>query len=111
MANGNPSSDHIGSFQTKLAGKYLTFHLASEEYGLKIRGIREIIGFMPITPLPRAPHGVLGVINLRGKVIPVMDLRSKFGLEQCEPDNRTCIAFLFNLTRNDISRHKMTNTS
>lgn len=74
-----------------VAGKFLTFDLADEEYGLEILRVREIIGMMDITPVPRTPDFVLGVINLRGKVIPVVDLRLKFGLEYREPDDRTCI--------------------
>ena len=75
----------------KAAGKYLTFDLAEEEYGLEILRVREIIGMMEITPVPRTPEFVLGVINLRGKVIPVADLRTKFGLPYKEPDDRTCV--------------------
>ena len=75
----------------ELAGKYLTFGLAEEEYGLEILRVREIIGMMDVTPIPRTPDFVLGVINLRGKVIPVVDLRLKFGLPYQEPDDRTCI--------------------
>ncbi|RLB20928.1 MAG: chemotaxis protein CheW [Deltaproteobacteria bacterium] len=74
-----------------LAGKYLTFTLAGEEYGIGILKVKEIIGLMPITPVPKAPHYVKGVINLRGKVIPIMDLRLKFGMEPLEYDERTCI--------------------
>ncbi len=74
-----------------IAGKFLTFDLADEEYGLEILRVREIIGMMDITPVPRTPDFVLGVINLRGKVIPVVDLRLKFGLEYRDPDDRTCI--------------------
>jgi purine-binding chemotaxis protein CheW len=77
-----------------IGGKYLTFQLADESYGLEILRIREIIGMMQITPIPRTPEFVLGVINLRGKVIPVVDLRSKFGLPYREPDERTCIIVL-----------------
>ena len=77
-----------------ISGKYLTFNLADEEYGLEILRIREIIGMMAITPVPRTPDFVLGVINLRGKVIPVVDLRSKFSLPFREPDERTCIIVL-----------------
>lgn len=75
----------------RVAGKYLTFDLAEEEYGLEILRVREIIGMMDITPVPRTPDFVLGVINLRGKVIPVADLRLKFGLPYKEPDERTCV--------------------
>ncbi|WP_411280666.1 chemotaxis protein CheW [Gemmatimonas sp.] len=63
------------------AGKYLTFFLAAEEYGLEILKVSEIIGMQPITRVPRMPEFVRGVINLRGKVIPITDLRSKFGME------------------------------
>lgn len=73
------------------AGKYLTFKLANEEYGLEILKVREIIGLMDITSVPRAPHYIRGVINLRGKVIPVMELRSKFDMETTEDTDQTCI--------------------
>lgn len=63
------------------AGKYLTFYLAAEEYGVEILKVQEIIGMLPVTRVPRTPHFVKGVINLRGKVIPIVDLRAKFGME------------------------------
>ncbi len=72
-------------------GKYLTFTMAEEEYGIGILKIKEIIGMMPITTVPQTPDFVKGVINLRGKVIPVMDLRLRFGLEAIEYNDRTCI--------------------
>lgn len=72
-------------------GKYLTFILAEEEYGLEILKVREIIGIMDITAVPQMPHFVKGVINLRGKVIPVIDLRLKFGLEPAEYTEETCV--------------------
>jgi purine-binding chemotaxis protein CheW len=72
-------------------GKYLTFSLAKEEYGIGILRVKEIIGMMPITTIPRVPGFVKGVINLRGKVIPVMDLRMKFGMEEIGYTERTCI--------------------
>jgi len=72
-------------------GKYLTFSLAGEEYGIGILKVREIIGMMPITPVPLAPEFLKGVINLRGKVIPVVDLRRKFGMEEAQVTERTCI--------------------
>ncbi len=72
-------------------GKYLTFSLAGEEYGIGILKVKEIIGMMPITTVPRTPGFVKGVINLRGKVIPVVDLRLKFGLEAIGYTERTCI--------------------
>ena len=73
------------------AGKYLTFNLAGEEYGLEILKVREIIGMMDITAVPRTPAFVKGVINLRGKVIPVIDLRLKFNLPSIEASDETCI--------------------
>jgi purine-binding chemotaxis protein CheW len=72
-------------------GKYLTFSLANEEYGIGILKIKEIIGMMPITTVPQTPKFVKGVINLRGKVIPVLDLRRRFGLEPMNYTERTCI--------------------
>jgi purine-binding chemotaxis protein CheW len=71
--------------------KHLTFRLAEEEYGLDILKVQEIIGIMPITRVPRTPAFVRGVINLRGRVIPVVDLRVKFGVSSPDDDERTCI--------------------
>ena len=73
------------------AGKYLTFVLAEETYGLEILTVREIIGLMAITSVPQTPAFVKGVINLRGKVIPVVDLRLKFGIAAAESTRETCI--------------------
>ena len=76
---------------SSLAGKYLTFKLLNEEYGLEILKVREIIGMMSITKVPRTPDFVRGVINLRGKVIPVINLRKKFGMENIDDTEETCI--------------------
>ena len=72
-------------------GKYLTFSLDREEYGIGILKVKEIIGMMRITPVPQTPEFVKGVINLRGKVIPVIDLRLRFGMESIDYNDRTCI--------------------
>ena len=72
-------------------GKYLTFSLAKEEYGISILKVREIIGMLIITPVPQTPAFVRGVINLRGQVIPVVDLRLKFGMAELEYTERTSI--------------------
>jgi purine-binding chemotaxis protein CheW len=72
-------------------GKYLTFALANEEYGLEILKVREIIGYMEITAVPQTPEHVKGVINLRGQVIPVIELRAKFGMETTDVTEETCI--------------------
>ncbi len=74
-----------------LEGKYMTFKLANEEYGLEILKVREIIGLMDITRVPRAPDCISGVINLRGKVIPVVNLRLKFGMPDAEATDQTVI--------------------
>ena len=76
---------------TALGGKYLTFTLGYEEYGVPVLKVREIIKVMDITQVPQVPDYVLGVINLRGKVIPVIDLRRKFGFPAHEYTERTCI--------------------
>jgi purine-binding chemotaxis protein CheW len=73
------------------AGKYLTFFLASEEYGVEILKVQEIIGRMPITPVPLTSKYFLGVINLRGKIHPIMDLKIKFGMDPSEITDETCI--------------------
>jgi purine-binding chemotaxis protein CheW len=73
------------------AGKYLTFQLASEEFGVGVLKVREIMGIQEITAVPQTPAYVKGVINLRGKVVPVIDLRLKFGLAAAEYTQRTCI--------------------
>jgi purine-binding chemotaxis protein CheW len=80
-----------GASLARLAGKYLTFKLGAEEYGLGILKVREIIGLLDITAVPRTPDYVRGVINLRGKVVPVVDLRVKFGLPEVETTEQTCI--------------------
>lgn len=72
-------------------GKYLTFSLGAEEYGLEILKVREIIGYIDVTAVPQTPHHVRGVINLRGQVIPVVDLRAKFGMETADVTEQTCI--------------------
>jgi purine-binding chemotaxis protein CheW len=72
-------------------GKFLTFALSNEEYGIEILKVREIIGIMEITPVPQTPDYVKGVINLRGKVIPIIDLRLKFAMPEVEHTKETCI--------------------
>jgi purine-binding chemotaxis protein CheW len=83
--------DKARDFQKTLAGKYLTFALAGEEYGLPVLRVREIIKVMDITVVPQVPPYVRGVINLRGKVIPVIDMRLKFHFEAKEFTDRTAI--------------------
>jgi len=73
------------------AGQYLTFVLADEEYGLEILKVREIMSFMDITAVPRMPAYIKGVINLRGKVVPVVDLRLKVGMPEARRTDQTCI--------------------
>jgi len=75
----------------ELSGTYLTFTLGAEEFGLQILKVREIIGYMDITAVPRAPHDVRGVINLRGQVVPIVDMRARFEMEAAEVTDQTCI--------------------
>lgn len=72
-------------------GKFLTFSLGKEDYGIEIRYVTEIIGIQAITEIPELPDYVKGIINLRGKIIPVMDVRLRFGKPQREYDDRTCV--------------------
>lgn len=83
--------ENITQTGRKLAGKYLTFVLGQESYGIAVLTIREIIRMTDITAVPRMPDYVKGVINLRGKVIPIVDLRLKFRLARVEMTERTCI--------------------
>ncbi len=91
MENLQTSEGQVAKSLTEREGKYLTFTLAEEEYGIGILKIKEIIGMMPITSVPKTPEFVKGVINLRGKVIPVIDLRLRFGMEELDYTERTCI--------------------
>lgn len=88
------TAEQIEQFDNVLlgkAGKYLTFALGPEEYGLEILKVREIIGYMSITAVPQTPDYVEGVINLRGQVIPVVDIRTLFGMNSKEITEETCI--------------------
>lgn len=91
MAEGTLKGKEGGATTASREGKYLTFVLAKEEYGLEILKVREILGMMPITPVPQTPTFVKGVINLRGKVIPVVDLRLKFGMPEAQVTKETCV--------------------
>jgi purine-binding chemotaxis protein CheW len=72
-------------------GKYLTFSVGDESYGIGILKVKEIIGVMRITPIPQTPPHVKGVVNLRGKVIPIIDFRLRFGMDETDHTERTCI--------------------
>jgi len=85
------NSSIAGENEDTQKGKFLTFHLAKEDYGIEIRYVTEIIGIQKITEVPDMPAFVKGVINLRGKVVPVMDVRSRFGMPSRDYDDRTCI--------------------
>ncbi|MEJ5260013.1 MAG: chemotaxis protein CheW [Anaerohalosphaeraceae bacterium] len=75
-------------------GKYLTFAIGEEEFGVDILQIREIIGYVPVTPVPKSPVYLKGVLNLRGQVIPIIDLRLKFGMPEKEITDQTCIVII-----------------
>jgi purine-binding chemotaxis protein CheW len=87
----NTAAPTMSSKQHSLGGKFLTFFLAGEEYGIEILKVQEIIGMMSITAVPRTPLFIRGVINLRGKVIPIVDLRLKFNMEATAQTEETCI--------------------
>ena len=91
MAELSQTTQHQIEPFDNLEGKYLIFNLGNEEYGIGILKIKEIISMLPITPVPQTPQYVKGVINLRGKVIPVADLRLRFGMEAIEYSAQTCI--------------------
>ncbi len=80
---------------TQRAGKYLTFVLAEEDYGLEILKVREIMGILDITTVPHTPYYVKGVVNIRGKVIPIVDLRLKFDMPEIEHTDQTCIIVVY----------------
>jgi purine-binding chemotaxis protein CheW len=102
MANELNSMNEAIKGITIKTGKYLTFTLADEEYGIGILKVKEIIGMMAITSVPRTPDFVKGVINLRGKVIPVIDLRLKFGMPAIDYTDRTCI-IVVEIDANDMT--------
>jgi purine-binding chemotaxis protein CheW len=85
------STQALPTLTDRRAGKYLAFHLGAEEFGIPVLSVREIMGLQDITVVPQTPPHVRGVINLRGKVIPVIDLRLKFGLPSGEYGRRTSI--------------------
>ena len=91
MSNATAVTENQSIKVDSRSGKYLTFFLASEEYGVDILKVQEIIGWMPITPVPLTAKYILGVINLRGKIHPIMDLKVKFGMDQCQVTDETCI--------------------
>ncbi len=87
----NTNKDKV---KLNIEGKYLTFSIENQEYGIDILKIKEIIGMMPIRSMPQSPPHIKGVINLRGKVIPVMDLRLRFGMDSADYTDKTCIIIL-----------------
>jgi purine-binding chemotaxis protein CheW len=91
MNNVTAKADHTNVLQKIPEGKYLTFTLAEQDYGITILKVKEIIGMIAITKIPRTPQHVKGVINLRGRVIPVIDLRLKFDLPAIDYTERTCV--------------------
>ncbi len=89
MTSPGEQSENVAA--TVRGGKFLTFFLSGEEYGIEILKVHEIIGLLPITRVPQVQRCLKGVINLRGKVIPVVDLRLKFGMPAAEATSETCI--------------------
>ena len=89
--NKSPASSQSGQKIDQRAGKYLSFRVAKEDFAIDVHNVREIMGIQEITAVPQSPVYVKGVMNLRGKAIPVIDLRLKFGLPDTEYTPRTCI--------------------
>jgi purine-binding chemotaxis protein CheW len=79
--------------------QYITFALGAEEYGVDIMAVREIKGWSATTPIPGSPHFIHGVINLRGVIVPIMDLRARFGMEQTEPTRMHVVIIINTGTR------------
>ena len=100
MTRENVQASESRNGGAALAGKYLTFRLGSEEFGLQIMKVQEIIGLTPITKLPNLPTYVRGIINLRGRIIPTIELRAKFGLERVADTEKTCIIVVEIMARN-----------
>lgn len=97
-----PAAESLGT-----ARKLLSFALGQEEYGLDILAVREIIGLIDITPLPQSPEYVKGVINLRGKIIPVLELRTRFGMPSVQYTDETCIIVVDVPVENDADSRLM----
>ena len=91
MAEDTEIGKNIQSIGSRLEGKYLTFRLDTEDYGIEILKVQEIIQIQQITKVPKVAHFIRGVINLRGKVIPLIELRKKFGQATCDDTEETCI--------------------
>jgi purine-binding chemotaxis protein CheW len=87
--------NEIATEKSSAAGKYLAFSLGAETYAVNILEVREIIRLSEITLVPQMPRCVRGVINLRGKIVPVIDLRTRFGFEKAPTTERTCIVVTF----------------
>ena len=94
MSSVSPAEQPLEELESSDLNKYLTFVLGSVYYGLDIQFVREIIGMQEITVVPDVPNFIKGVINLRGKVIPVMDVRRRFNMESRPYDERTCIVVI-----------------
>jgi purine-binding chemotaxis protein CheW len=96
VSAGRSNVPHAGSapVTARSAGKYLTLFLGQEEYGLDVAKVQEIIRMLPITRVPRAPSFIRGVVNLRGRVVPVLELRARLGLDSVEEARETCIVIV-----------------
>jgi purine-binding chemotaxis protein CheW len=94
MAQVARSLDRTGEHADKDVRSFLTFLLGSEQYGVEILKVQEIIGLLPITRVPNTRPHVKGLVNLRGKILMVIDLRLRFGMEAVEPTEESCIIFV-----------------
>ena len=91
MTDANANTQPTATPKNNREGKYLTFSLADEDYGIPVLKVKEILGMMPINTIPHTPAAIRGIINLRDKVIPILDLRARFQMDAAEESNTTCI--------------------
>jgi purine-binding chemotaxis protein CheW len=98
-----PAASLVQQKSDPRSGKYLAFYIANEEFAIQVLRVREIMGVLDITGVPQTPGYVKGVVNLRGKVVPVVDLRLKFGLAELEYTQRTCII----VVQVEAARHEL----
>jgi len=102
-AENSRLDDEYDDFEEEdaMSNRYLTFHLGNEDYGIEIQYVTEIVGIQHVTEVPDMPEFVCGVINLRGRVIPLIDVRARFHMEAREYDDRTCV-IVVNINENSI---------
>lgn len=90
----NSTANFLSGDDETLKGRFLTFQVGKETFGIEIRYVIEIVGLQPVTQMPEMPEHIKGIINLRGKIVPIMDVRLRFKMPAREYDDRTCIIII-----------------